>query len=435
MKLKKKFQISLFLLLLSGVAGQAYAALPPCPDNLVCDFTGTMTKDQVRNVSDYHEALLRDYDIDLRVIVTNNAGDIAQKARDIFKGVDIGSTSKTRKGVLLLIDPAQNKVRMEISAGLDAVFTDGFVRYLEERQMVPFFQAGQVANGVMATTELIVERTQKAEDGEEFMPPDQVPEQLAIGAGAQTSAHIGGGYTAPVPAQTSNVDAKGLTPEQVVESYHQSLAEGNAAANLDIFSSATQELRKKWVITKAQMRTELNTYKNCIVQRSPADMETGIAVVYYEVEKRKCAPYFLVLEEGEWKLDFVTMMEVVRFNNKNEFHFVFDRPPPHLILFNEWRLNKDGYPWPAGKQRWGVGVADRGDVTWVSQIYYKTPAETMGLKPRDVILQWGAMKRPSAQEVWDAMESAKAGAPADVIFLRGGQTYKMTLIAPPQLED
>ena len=41
-----------------------------------------------------------------------------------------------------------------------------------------------MADGILATTEMIVTRAQEAQEGKEFIPPEQLPNNLAIGAGA-----------------------------------------------------------------------------------------------------------------------------------------------------------------------------------------------------------------------------------------------------------
>ncbi|MCC6758865.1 MAG: TPM domain-containing protein [Candidatus Omnitrophica bacterium] len=315
-----------------------------CQGKMVCDQTGFLSNDQIRGLTEYHAALLERYDIDLKVVVATNVGDIGLKAAAMFKELGVGEKSSTRKGVLLLIDPAQDKVRMEIPAGLDAVYTDGFVTYLQQRQMVPFFSAGRVADGVLATTELIVGRAQKAAKNEEFIAPENLPTILAIGAGAQTKASISKGYLAP--AGGPDVSGAGMSPQQVVDAYHQALAQGNASPDLSIYSRATKDLKRSWVVTPAQMKMELNTYQSCQVDKVSTAQNGQMAFVRYGVRQRQCAPYFLVKEDGEWKLDFSTMMQYIRFNVENKWHFDMSRVSPSVLsAFADWQFDKNGYPY------------------------------------------------------------------------------------------
>ena len=54
----------------------------------------------------------------------------------------------------------QDKVRLEVRYALEGVLSDVVVAYLEERQMVPCFEADRVGDGILATTELLVEYVQ-----------------------------------------------------------------------------------------------------------------------------------------------------------------------------------------------------------------------------------------------------------------------------------
>jgi uncharacterized protein len=313
-----------------------------CREQRVCDLSNLLSPEQARSVSEYHQALLERYDIDLRVVISSYLGELGPKAVAVFKDLNIGEKSTTRKGVLLVIDPGQDKVRMEVSAGLDAVYTDGFVTYLQNRQMVPFFTAARVADGVMATTELIVDRAQKAAKNEEFVNPDVLPKNLAIGAGAQTTASIGKGYQAS--SGGADVTGAGMSPLDVVAAYHQALSQGNASPSLSIYSRATQNMKKSWVVTPAQMRMELSMYQSCQIDK--VAVAGQMAFVRYGVRQRQCAPYFLVKEDGEWKLDFSTMMQVIRFNIDNKWHFDMGKTPQSILNeFSDWRFDENGYPY------------------------------------------------------------------------------------------
>jgi uncharacterized membrane protein YgcG len=68
------------------------------------------------------------------------------------------SHSGTCRGLLLVIDADQ--VRLEVGYTLEGVLPDAFAAYVEHRQMVPFFERGRVADGILSTTELIVTRAQ-----------------------------------------------------------------------------------------------------------------------------------------------------------------------------------------------------------------------------------------------------------------------------------
>lgn len=108
------------------------------------------------------------FDIDYRVITLNGQEDVNLYAAEMFKQKDIGGESKQHRGLLLLIDAQNDQVRLEVSGNLESVYTDAFVAYIEQRQMVPFFNEGKVAAGIFATGELVRIRAGDAEKGDEF---------------------------------------------------------------------------------------------------------------------------------------------------------------------------------------------------------------------------------------------------------------------------
>lgn len=441
LKLRRTRMFFLFAFMLATATlsyPAASMAKTRCHKDLVCDNADVFTEEQMKGLETYHTALLKQYDIDYRIMVANNIGDLSTFAAKTFASAKVGQQSKSKKGMFLLLDPAQDQVRLEISAGLDAIYTDGFVAYLQQRQMVPFFQANRVADGILATTEMIVTRAQEAEAGKEFIAPEQLPENLSIGAGAKTDAKIGSGYQTPQPgpAQTVAPHSHDMSPEQVVAAYHYALSQNMGSPDLDIYSSETRELKKKWVVTPAQMKNELNAYRKCSIDQTVYIKNNMLAVVRYKVDQRQCAPYFLVMEDGAWRLDFRTMMENIRFNVSNEWHLDMARPLPYADAFLDWDFNKDGYPFPQRKLRWGINVNTdyRKDITTVHKIFPDTPAASMGLHEGDIIVSWAGIKKPDHKQVAKSMDTLKDGEALAVEVIRDGQPLTFNLKAPPKVK-
>lgn len=402
-----------------------YDNAKPCEDRFVCDMFSLFTTENKDYITSYHRALLEQFDIDLRVFISTH-----DNPSTLFNEIQVGERSQTRKGMLLLINPQKNLVRLEVSAGLDAVYTDGFVKYLQERQMLPFFNANQVAVGVVATTEMIVDRAKKAQKGEEFIPPSQLTDTLGIGAGAQSDANIGKGYTAPTASTPSPTNTtQGLTPEQVVAAYHEALSQGNGSPDLAIYSANTKAMRKSWVVTRAQMKNELNAYEDCTIDKTLTS--NGIGVVRYQWEDRECAPYFFIYEDDGWKLDFSTMMQRVQFNVSNEWHFKRGIASDYDKFFADWRLDNNGYPQGIQKLRWGLHFQTYNDgLTRVEYVVPDSAAQAMNFAEGDIILKWGAMEKPSYKDMADALWEVEDGASIPVTIQREDETYQITVTAP-----
>jgi uncharacterized protein len=294
-------------------------------------------------IAEYHAALLATHDIDYRVLAIGAADDLERTAHDYFSDSSVGSSSANGRGLLLVIDAANERVRLEVSTSLEGVYTDAFVAYVQNRQMAPFFAAGRVADGILATTELIVARAQAADAGEEFAP--SMPAR-SMGGGASAAAAIG---TASDPSeelkgQTQQVEVGGLDPFQVVQTYHDRMAARDARADLPLYSSATVAMLRNWVVTPAQMDNVARTYRECTVD--DVRIRDDVAVVRYRVDRRQCAPYFLRREDGAWKLELAALSSLIRFNHQNEWRFQTPLPDRYRFAFEDWRIDRNGFPHP-----------------------------------------------------------------------------------------
>jgi uncharacterized protein len=291
-------------------------------------------------VTEYHAALLAGHDIDYRVLSMAGANELERTAHEYFRESGVGSLSTAGRGLLLVIDPAGERVRLEVSTSLEGVYTDAFVAYVQNRQMVPFFAAGRVTDGILATTELIVTRAQEARAGAEFAPP-MSPASMGGGASTSTSISMAGNESGQ---QTQQVGIAGRAPEQVVAIYHERMASRDARTDLSLYSDGTVTMLRDWVVTPAQMDSVARTYRSC----TPDAVRTRgtMAVVRYRADQRRCAPYFLRREDDTWKLDLAGMSNAIRFNHENQWHFQGPPPADYAFAFEDWRLDRQGFPHP-----------------------------------------------------------------------------------------
>jgi uncharacterized protein len=81
----------------------------------------------------------------------------------------------TNNGAILLVAPAERKLRIEAGYGLEGVLTDSVASQIIRRAIVPRFKAGDIAGGVVAGTDQLIALLQ--------LPPDQ---QAAAAAQAKT---------------------------------------------------------------------------------------------------------------------------------------------------------------------------------------------------------------------------------------------------------
>ena len=304
----------------------------------------------------YNQRMLEDFDIDFRVLTTNNDEDINAFANTIFNRLQEDSYSHSGKAILLIINSKQDKVRIEISMALEPVYTDIFVSYLEHNGLLPYFRAGKVADAVFVAAELVRDRAYEANRGQEFMPP---MESRSMGGGAKTSAKIG--QNDPDAKRGEMVQAPvDADPERVMAIYLQTLKRHNKNPDLEIFTTATQKFFRQWTVTDINQDNEFRFFSKCTDAKIIYSDDQQFAVLSSPVAQRTCSPYFFAREEGQWKLDIATMAKTIRFNADMQWHFSLQDKKrygqTYAFAFNNLSFDKNGYPYRQKKKlRWGFG--------------------------------------------------------------------------------
>ena len=407
----------------------------PAPEDTVWDEALLLDDEQDKFINEYHLVLLTDFDTDLRVLTLGGQADVAKAAVREFAARKVGNRSGTGRGLLLLIAPEIDMVRLEVSEALEPVFTDTFVAYIQQRQMVPFFQSGRVADGILATTELIYSRAVDAQKGEAFDPRKY--ESASSGGGAQTAAGIGKGYSLGTPRQTEPMQA-GSSPADTVQAYLKAMSNRDARPELPLYSKATRQMLAGWTVTPAQMDNIVSSYKKCGEPELRHPLDDQRAVLRYPVNERTCAPWFLVREDDAWRLDLTMMQQAIRFNNRNEWHFVPGVGHPYETAFDDLSLDKNGFPHERPRQRWALSL-ETSSINGLNQtlITYVGPgsaAERMGFRVGDRLLRWEDIELTYAGQVSKSLASVEEGKVVTALIERDGQQMTLRMAAPPMLE-
>ncbi len=322
---------TLLLLLVSGCSGDT---------PLLYDEAGLFTDEQRHRLVEYHRYLLQDHDIDYRILTTRHSGDINRYANERYRALGVGSQSGSGRGLLLVIDPSQNRARLEVSMGLEGIFVDALVAYLEREQMRPFFRANRVADGILATSELLITRAQNAKANTGFY--GEVWHADSAGAGASIEADIGSGYRRP--GNPADDVPPGETPAETVTAYIEAMREHNLRPDLSLYTAATRAMLADWVVTTAQADNVVRTQQQCTAEPARIGPNGRLAVIRYPIEQRQCAPWFLRFEQGAWRLDLNAMQQAIRFGRSNAWHMAHAGIHPYRFAFNDWRFDQNGYP-------------------------------------------------------------------------------------------
>jgi len=311
------------------------------PAEVVVDRIGLMSADERAFIARYHRLLLADHDIDYRVLTASDPGDINQVSHRAFGSLEVGRSSATGRGLLLVIDPRADRVRVEVAAALEGIFTDAFVAYLEHRQMVPFFESGRIAAGILATTELIVARAQEAAAGRAL--DTRNGESVSLGGGAAAAARIGAGPDRTRTRDGSQV-APEATPEATVAAYLAAMAARNPRPDLAVYSEESRRMLGSWTVTPAQMDSVVRTYRGCAGGEVRYGNGSDLAVVRYPPTARGCSPWFLRREGGRWTLELAAAQRLLRFNHRNQWRMPDPDGHAYAFAFADWRFDRHGFP-------------------------------------------------------------------------------------------
>jgi len=311
--------------------------------DLVVDEAGLMSAAERDRLAEYHEYLLQDHDIDYRVETGRDLGDINALAMRRFESFAKDGRSERGRGLLLLVDAEQNLVRLEVSYAIEGVFPDAFVAYIEQRQMTPFFARNRVADGILATTELIITRAQRAAAAAGF--EGEVWTFGSGGAGAITAARLGAGDAPIAPRDGGGAPLlAGRTPRETLRAYFAAMDARNGDPDLDLYTPASREMLRGWVMTPAQMDNVVRSYRGCHGETPQISPQGLRAVIRYPIAERACAPWFFERIDGAWYLDLTMMQRTIRFGRSNAWRFASGVRHPYAFAFADWIFDQHGFP-------------------------------------------------------------------------------------------
>lgn len=306
------------------------------------DRAGMLDQKARQRIVEYNRALLKDFNIHCRVVILGQRSmDINSEAADLFG--DLGEKTGKARGLLLLIDPVGEQVRVEVGYDLEEIFPDIFVSYLEHEQMLPFFQQGKVGAGIEATEELFVARVQRSLAGNSFDPGVEIGglSHYSGGGGARTKIVIGEESMDKAAAVDSTAYQPQKSPERSLTLYMAVLRHKIKDPDLALYTPGTRKFLSRWVVTDAQQDNELSRLEGAVIDK--VTIAGNRAVIRFPVGERALPPYFLENNGDGWAIDFATMSEFIRMNHKNMWHFVC-RDHPYMFGFVDWRFDSNGYP-------------------------------------------------------------------------------------------
>jgi uncharacterized protein len=133
------------------LAGEAQRVeFPDRPTGYVNDFVGLLTEQDRNTIASLAAELDQKSSVQLAIVTveTTIPETIEEYALRLFEKWGIGQEGKDN-GVLLLVAYADRAVRIEVGYDLEGVLTDAISKRIIDREIIPYFKAGNFSQGVV----------------------------------------------------------------------------------------------------------------------------------------------------------------------------------------------------------------------------------------------------------------------------------------------
>ncbi|MDX2416290.1 MAG: TPM domain-containing protein [Xanthomonadales bacterium] len=281
-----------------------------------------------------------DLGIELQIIAANlSEAEIEEFASALFQQRRIGS-GFPNGGLLILLDGAFGKARIEVSYELEQAFPDAFVGRLAETQLAPYAASKMAGMAVMDTSQYLKDFAfLQAAAG-------NLPDDGAISSNSeyqQKLAYLSGGAGATVNIEAlveklgraqaiSEEEAKayspGDTPELSVSALMRVWTDMVTNPDLNLYTPASQVLNAKYPYAPFEVAERLRR-----LQRS-GDLRTirhgEFAVVTSDRPAQGFTPILLRQMDGLWRVDLAETWKNLFFNEKGDY-FLKNSNTPYLF--------------------------------------------------------------------------------------------------------
>jgi uncharacterized protein len=146
------FAVALIVFVVAAGAARAAPSFPPLSGRVV-DEAGVLSPDSQQRLT----ALLAEHEqqtgnqIVVATLKSLQGNDIAQYGYQLGRTWGIGQKGKNT-GALVIVAPAEHKVRIEVGYGLEGALTDAQSELIIQNTMLPYFKKGDYDSGVLAGT-------------------------------------------------------------------------------------------------------------------------------------------------------------------------------------------------------------------------------------------------------------------------------------------
>jgi uncharacterized protein len=134
-----------------ALASSAAAGFPPKPQRYVNDYAAVLDDGARDGLESAVRALERETSVELAVVTVASLDGLTVEdyATRLFELWGIGKKGKDN-GLLVLVAPAERKLRIEVGYGLEGTVPDGLAGSIVRAEFLPRFKAGDYPGGILA---------------------------------------------------------------------------------------------------------------------------------------------------------------------------------------------------------------------------------------------------------------------------------------------
>jgi uncharacterized protein len=127
------------------------------------DMVDQSTEDRLNALIDAAE---KDLSVEIAVVCVDDVDTATPKefATDLFNAWGIGKAD-VNNGLLVLMVRDRRRLEMETGYGMESVLTDGWLKSMQEAEMVPRFKKGNFGEGLLVGVRVSIERIRAQKDG------------------------------------------------------------------------------------------------------------------------------------------------------------------------------------------------------------------------------------------------------------------------------
>jgi len=284
--------------------------------NHIIDDAGVI-KERVR-FEHYLGWIFEESDVDIRFMFVPSIKDqtIEELAVQTVADLRIGGDSREERGVLLLYDLENQRVRIEVGYGLEAYFTDAFVSYLIDDHVNVFFASDNMSMGLRFLIRMLHFNIREAILGNEFDPrvAEIIRNSPHLSGGAGSTDRIDGpkmtriDSSSELAMQMKEEFLPQSTPDKAYEMYLRWLINGVFMPRVNMFTKQTQGMLAGFPMSTA--------YFHYILMReygkeSHFEIRGNLAIQYFTNDPLVC-PHFFIKSEHGWQMDMRAEVNNIR---------------------------------------------------------------------------------------------------------------------------